>query len=1432
MFVRVLAIFASCLEGASRNAHHCPIPGSVEAIVWQSRSGQAKCLSRNCLRWSYIKVRLRSFTYNNRIAVRFDNQTPLPADLHSSIEPNETARSLSRWWIFALATYILLAISVIGIKWVIVPSLGGYQSTVQEKLSEALGHQVTLDAFSVSMPRFQPYVEILGVRYAESETVAGDLIIPKLRAEISLMSLFGLQPRLKNLEVINPTIAIRLLEDGRWQVAGVTLDPTAPADPSFSWGALLNGVLNQERILVKRLNLEVIDQNATNAITKKFSLNGLLQTSLSGFDFSLSADSDAWLDHPFRFQMSATHPIWLIDKSQTHYWTGQAFMDLSTNEQPDLSAITGLTDIHIELGKASALTWLEFGEDGIKSAVAEVKAKTVGLRSALAIDQPLFSLFDLTGTLRLSDFSPDLKQGELEVQNLQANRSDGELVGPISAAVKRTIKDEMQTWQLLLQQVDAGLVSQLARDFGRALDKEALVEMMAEYDVSGVFKQLGFSWTRPLDPNTETQSGLPFVADIEFQDLAVERVDKSRDAANRITGFKGLDGKFSGNNQRGTWSVASESASFRLPELYPAKELIFQRIDGRGGWTGLFSSDNPLQVSFDQLTVSNPDLEATLSGSYLFEVDAPDQVDLQGKVNRANIDRVPFYLPAQLGPRAMAWLQTNLLGGEVVAGSYLIRGTMYDFPYNERPENGDFLVDLQVKDGKLTPTIDWPVIEKIDGQVVFNDKGLSIIADKGVTMGMPLDEVSVVIDNLYGTSPVLTARGKSQDDLGNMIGYVNNSPVGEILGGLLERSKGAGPASVELGLKIPLASGPFPEVNTRVNLQGVSLTLSEVMPELTELSGEVSVTPTGVKLTGLTAKGLGGPVIIDGGSDDAGQIKILARGTATGESLAQYLSPQLSNYMKGATPFSLELLTATGGADLVIRSDLQGLGLSLPAPFGKTASEATPLTIRKTLVGDDGVALWSANIKSKTKPEGRISMEFDPAGGLVWLNGAVGLPIPVDTDGIRVALQLPSLDISEWQQAFDRFMESPPVAPDASPGILKGLLDENASSKPKRSRVSLQTDKLIYAGRPFEQVSLDARSIAGRWQVDVSAQGTDGYLSWQRDDERPDGALLGRFIRLSLPDVIDEAVVRAADEPVSGIPALDVIADSFYLGDLYLGKLTLVAENQSSTEQAQAALNQAPRIWRLRSLNLIADDSLTKVSGTWSYQPGFKGQTTDIKIDQTVTNGGEMLARLGKGEIFKGGQGTLTGKLNWNGSPLKIDYPTLGGQFDMVSEKGRFLKADPGAAKLLGVMSLQSLARRLQFNFSDLFDEGFEYDKLSTSVSLSNGMATTSNFTMAGPAATVLMEGSLNLDKETQALDVVVLPDLSATGGSIIYSILAANPAVGVASLFADLVLKDQLAKVFSLRYRVTGPWAEPLIEEIKRGDPKAADVQQEAAPQ
>ena len=169
-----------------------------------------------------------------------------------------------------------------------------------------------------------------------------------------------------------------------------------------------------------------------------------------------------------------------------------------------------------------------------------------------------------------------------------------------------------------------------------------------------------------------------------------------------------------------------------------------------------------------------------------------------------------------------------------------------------------------------------------------------------------------------------------------------------------------------------------------------------------------------------------------------------------------------------------------------------------------------------------------------------------------------------------------------------------------------------------------------------------------------------------------------------------------------------------------------------------------------------------------------------------------------------------------------MDYPSLGGAFTVNVASGQFLKADPGIAKLLGVLSLQSLPRRLTLDFRDVFSDGFAFDFLRGDVTVTEGIARTNNLQMKGVNAAVLMEGSADVARETQNLKVVVIPEINAGTASLIATVI--NPAVGLGTVLAQLFLRRPLIESNTQEFRVDGSWADPQVTHVTH---KSTDTQE-----
>jgi uncharacterized protein YhdP len=178
-------------------------------------------------------------------------------------------------------------------------------------------------------------------------------------------------------------------------------------------------------------------------------------------------------------------------------------------------------------------------------------------------------------------------------------------------------------------------------------------------------------------------------------------------------------------------------------------------------------------------------------------------------------------------------------------------------------------------------------------------------------------------------------------------------------------------------------------------------------------------------------------------------------------------------------------------------------------------------------------------------------------------------------------------------------------------------------------------------------------------------------------------------------------------------------------------------------------------------------------------------------------------------------KGEATFDIQWPGSPAKFNRATLAGNTTIALGKGRLTAVNPGLGRLLGLFSVESLQRRLQFDFSDLFQKGFSFDTFDAKITAANGFAQTQDATLKAPSANMTLTGKIGL--VNQSLDLKL--DVKSNANSAVPTLGAAavaiaNPAVGAAVWLAGKVF-NPLEKLGQYRYHVTGTWQSPVFTDI-----------------
>jgi hypothetical protein len=319
-----------------------------------------------------------------------------------------------------------------------------------------------------------------------------------------------------------------------------------------------------------------------------------------------------------------------------------------------------------------------------------------------------------------------------------------------------------------------------------------------------------------------------------------------------------------------------------------------------------------------------------------------------------------------------------------------------------------------------------------------------------------------------------------------------------------------------------------------------------------------------------------------------------------------------------------------------------------------------------------------------------------------------------------------------------------------------------------------------------------------------------------RYPRNPPGRLFARLARLNIAQSAATHVENLLDEQPTTLPALDIVVDDFELRGKKLGRVEIEAQNRGG-EGAQ-------REWRLNKFNITAPEASFTATGNWAAAQAVPGwaapcaaaeRRTVMNFKLDIRDSGDLLARFGMENVVRRGKGRMEGQVAWIGAPLSHGLP-LHGRADQSQHRiGQFLKADPGLAKLLGVLSLQSLPRRLTLDFRDVFSEGFAFDFVRGDVRIEQGVASTNNLQMKGVNAAVLMEGSADIDQETQ--------DLQCGGGARDqrHDGLAGGhghqPGVGLGSFLAQVFLRGPLIEAATQEFHIDGTWADPRVVRVPR---------------
>ena len=1003
-------------------------------------------------------------------------------------------------------------------------------------------------------------------------------------------------------------------------------------------------------------------------------------------------------------------------------------------------------------GRGDLSLQLDWTEQGPRSATADLAFEDV----AFAADQPnVFDVIDLH-----ADWSTT-EAGESLLTLSDVRLSHNGLGWPDGGRTRLS-------WSI----ADAAQSLSLSSDFLRLEDLDALVSLLspdtalaaywAELNPRGDLSTVELSLDRSPQDWDYSISG-------RFDGLALQ-------AYEAWPGIAGLSGDVRAEPRSGRIAFQSRDLTIHWPDLL-AEPVEASLLDGilvwRLGRDVLRVVSDGLRLGvLDALVDSDLELTLPLDGS-------SPRLDLESSVTSFDALAAKRLLPASKLPvKVSDWVEQAVQGGRIEGMQLSFFGALDAFPFDER--DGQFRAVVDISDGALAYIRDWPAAVDLDGTIEFINSGFTA-SGSGRVLGNVSRNIRVGIPDFR--APVLGIQADTSGLLTDFLAFVQGSPLiaGHLGPGYDGVQAVGGRADVTFDLSLPLTDFEAYGLNGRLQIVDGALKFEGFPLVASEINGNLDIDGTRVTARDIDAVLLDGPVKAQVvASEQPGyRAGLIVAGETTADAVLGSFALPYAARLAGQTRWQgrLQIPTTSDAPQpvrIAVSSNLTGMALKFPAPFAKPPAEPMNLQLEFAFRLREGL-----RVQGNLGATRRFVLDYDSeVGGYQLRRGAVRFggeePELAAASGVTVTGSLPELDVSEWLgvPAEADFDEARMPVVDADLELTEFFVFGQQLGS---SRFS------AHRGETAWEIDVDSEAIAGRINVPIQLQ------------NRPQ--IVAEMERLYLSSGRAGSLGRIDPRR---LPGITLRSSEFGIGARRLGSM--------SAEVVPDALG-------LRLVSFESSNEFLEAEGSGSWLAGADGDVTRVAFNLGSSDVAGALRTLGFDAAMEGELGDVTASVYWPGPPAADWLDHVSGDVALRVETGSMLDLDPGAGRMVGLMSIVALPRRLALDFRDVFNKGLVFDEIAGDFILVDGNAFTDNLKLTGPGAEIGIVGRTGLrdrDYEQQAV-------VTAEPGNILPTVggLLGGAGVGAALLIFTRIFKRPLRGIGQASYCITGTWENPAVERL-----------------
>lgn len=1283
-------------------------------------------------------------------------------------------RSIKTIWAL-FATLVVLFAVLISLLKVSLPYADNYKRDIESYLFEEFSAKVRIGSIGASWQKFGPVIELKNITLTASEQAPLDLSIRETKVAINFW---------KSLQE-------QRLVTGTFQLEGINTfinsDVFFKVRPQSQGSQLFEGLSQLFLRQIEQFNV----QDSTILVRHKdgqfqsFQLENL--TWLNDGNRH-RGQGDVFIDGFSDNSLSIRMDLYGQRRSEIF---GQIFVDAQQIDiTPWLTQVIG-DHIALQSTEGNFKAWSKVSDGLIHEVLIDVERSGVkwqkqGEQKQLYVEDALMQWAQKKGAWTV--LANDVKL-----------KADDMLAAPFSLQLQKETSGDVA---LLSRNIDLNAATQLFSLFSAT--KETAI--LANSNVQGRVSELQLLW-----PNDESFKGFVEIEEFSFLPEYSQGAYLGLEGLSVKGGWESNKGRFLFTGKNGELSTAD---TFEKPIAYDSLSLDLAAE----------FLNNDVVYSLPHFHLKNKDIEVNLAAQYQSAQDG--HLSLFAEVQGPKQGEINNYLPKYLiSDETLDYLKRSIHSGAGKHIHVVIEGQANEIPYSQLDQQGIFWVNAELINSHYQFSESWPALEQFNAVLTVDKSDMYIRSTAGRLAGIDVHNDVLAKIPLNATPSYLELFIQPEIlRFSEFHELVKTTPLKDSIGDVFEFVNLSGQGKADVYLLIPLddseaakssgKKGSDYVVQGKVWPSGAGLAMPSLNIEFLDVDALVSFDGGQFSISQGTGLWQGLPVTLDvtGGNGLAGyKIDGLLTAAWQDQQMKEAVAEPLTNYFSGDNTANLVVSVNLEEGDAYqyfvdAQFDLTESSYQVTGTINNDIGEPSALNV--SVIGDennndvfidlDNQINFVANIPNTSGVMERVVLTV---GGFFEYPSKL-LP----DDGFEINLNLPKVEFEPTLSFVLDLLDSLPESDESnSDSEMREVVAETKETPTMLSapRVIVgQFGEVDILGQTWQDVSLIARPEAAEWIFDLESEAAKVSVTVPENVNQTPLNIKADYLHIKTTEGKTSEPIRDSHSLIKNIPALQARCTVCTFNGKPLG----VVKIDTFSKDGSLFIEQA---------SMEFERNKVALKGIWKGDEGA-GQTT-ITGDVSSRYFGPWMLEWGLNTGIK--QSDLSSKLSlsWEGAPYDFGFATLNGEMSFTLGEGYLSEVSDKGARIFSLFSLNSLYRKLKFDFKDVFEKGLFYNDIKGDLLVDNGVVFSENIRMDGVAGNMNMRGFTNLNDNTLDYDVTFKPKYTSSI-PVIAAWLA--PSSAGLSLLAGIALDKIIEKadvISEIRLKITGDLSDPNVQEVKR---------------